>query len=136
MALKCVKYCTLIISFQINRLCTSILTDYWKITNLKNLLNSTNSPCYIKKVSKKNYQELNTRRCVNARSWEFLGKLLVRINSSNSSLVWRDASHCKIIDHLLWNFCQDLSSQICSSKLSKSRRKVSVNHGPHIKYIY
>lgn len=63
---------------------------------------------------------------------------MARITSSNSSLVWSDASHCKIIDYLLWNFRQDLSGQICSSKLSKSKRKISDGHGPNIpvKYIY
>lgn len=103
----------------------------------QNLLNSTNSP-YFKNVAKKIYRELYTCRCVNARSWEFLSKLLVGINSCILSLVWSDASHCKIVDHLLWNFRQNLSGQIRSSKLSKSRRKVSAGQGPNIlvKNIY
>lgn len=63
---------------------------------------------------------------------------MVGINSCILSLVWSDASHCKIVDHLLWNFRQNLSGQIRSSKLSKSRRKVSAGQGPNIlvKNIY
>ena len=58
-------------------------------------------------------------RSIIALSWILTGSHCRR------PLVGGDASHCVVVDHLLWDFTQDLSRQFCPSKLS-GKQKIGI----------